>query len=64
MITTTAQAVRDLSKCENNFLTAMDEYGNEYIIQCIKKQNRNLDNPYQWQYVLKLQSTESGCLKR
>lgn len=60
LITTTGQATRTLSQLEDDFLLAEDEYGNEYVIESVKRKNLLYDNGH---YVLNLKSAGKGCIK-
>lgn len=64
MISTTAQAARDFINLDDRFLVAMDEDGNEYVIDSIGRKCAHYDNPYEYYYALKLRKTSSGCIKR
>ena len=65
MITRTAQAKQELEKItEDNFLVVVDEYDNEYAIECIKRHNICSDNPYNFCYAFKINTCKSGCIKR
>lgn len=45
---------------EDDFLLAEDEFGNEYIIESVKRKNILYDNGH---YVLNLKSAGKGCIK-
>lgn len=60
LITTTGQATRTLSQLEDDFLLEEDEFGNEYIIESVKRKNILYDNGH---YVLNLKSAGKGCIK-
>lgn len=65
MISRISQAKQELSKIsEDNFLIVVDEFGNEYPIECIKRHNICSDNPYNFCYAFKIHSASMGCLNR
>lgn len=65
MISRISQAKQALSKIsEDNFLIVVDEFGNEYPIECITRHNTCSDDPYNFCYAFKIYSANMGCLRR
>ncbi len=65
MITTTAQAAKEFGSLRDTFLIAMDENGEEYILDSVAKKCTHYDNPLEYHYAIQLRKTNSnGCIKR